>query len=79
LGGDPLFIDRSMIEAIRPLATAFVEVTASPRALSCGTEGMVFDPMEVSVAAGMMGPMAHQEVAAALSPVLLQFMGARGA
>jgi hypothetical protein len=79
LGGDPLFIDRSMIEAIRPFATAFVEVTASPQALSCGTEGMVFDPMEVSVAAAMMGPMAHQEVAAALSPVLMQFMGARGA
>jgi hypothetical protein len=78
LGSDPLFIDRSLIEAMRPLVTEVVEVTASPAALAQGTEGMVFDPLEAPVAAGMMGPMAHGEAASALTPVLLRLMGTRG-
>lgn len=78
LGGDPLFIDRTMIEALRPLVTDVVELCASADALSRGTEGMVFDPLEAPAAAGMMGPVAHQEVAEALVPVLDRMMGARG-
>jgi hypothetical protein len=78
LGGDPLFIDRPMIEALRPLVTAVVEVSASPAALARGTEGMVFDPLDAPVAAGMLGPFAHQEAAEALAPELLRLMGQRG-
>jgi hypothetical protein len=79
LGRDPLFIDRSMIELMRPLVTEVVEVTASAAAIAQRTEGMVFDPLEEPVATGMMGPAAHHEAARALAPVLTRLMGARGA
>ena len=78
LGSDPLFIDRAMIETMRPMVTEVVEVTASAAALSQGTRGMVFDPLEAPAAAEMMGPLAHHEAAVALSPVLLRLMGPRG-
>jgi len=78
LGADPLFIDRSMIEALRPRVTEVVEVVASRAALEQGTQGMVFSPLEAPAAAGMLGPMAHQEAAAAMQPALLRMMSARG-
>ncbi|MGR3525567.1 MAG: DUF6473 family protein [Paracoccaceae bacterium] len=77
LGDDPLFIDRAMIEALRPLVTSVVEVNLSSDALSRGTEGMVFDAMQAPIAAGMLGPLAHQEAAAALVPDLVRLMGKR--
>lgn len=77
LGRDPLFVDRSMIEDLRPLVTEVVEVAASPQALARGTEGMVFSPLEAPAAAGLMGPVAHQEVAEVLGPVLQAMMGGR--
>lgn len=72
--GDPLFVDRRMIEALRPLASEVVEVVASAQALAQGTEGMVFSPLERPVAAGMMGPAAHSEVAARLAEPLRRLM-----
>ncbi|MDP5334807.1 MAG: DUF6473 family protein [Paracoccaceae bacterium] len=77
LGRDPLFVDRSMIEDLRPLVTQVVEVAASPQALARGTEGMVFSPLEAPAAAGLMGPAAHQEVAEVLAPLLQAMMGGR--
>lgn len=77
LGGNPLFIDRTMIETLRPLVTALVEVKISDSALARGTEGMVFDPLHGPMAATMPGPVAHQEVAAALVPDMLRLMGVR--
>lgn len=79
LGSDPLFVDRTMIETLRPLVTDVVEVTASNEALAMGTEGMVFSPLEAPVAAGLMGPQAHHEAAAALRPVLERMTGRRSA
>ncbi len=78
LGADPLFIDRSMIEALRPRVTEVVEVVASRAALEQGTQGMVFSPLEAPAAAGMLGPMAHQEAAVAMQPALLRMMSVRG-
>ncbi|MCD1626811.1 DUF6473 family protein [Seohaeicola saemankumensis] len=75
LGQDPLFIDRSMLETLRPLVTALVEVTASPSALAQGTRGMVFSPLEAPAAAGMLGPLAHQEAVGQLRPVLTALWG----
>jgi hypothetical protein len=70
LGGDPLFINRQMIDSLRHHVTEVVEVVASPEALAQGTAGMVFDPLEEAKANTMMGPAAHAEAAAALAPVL---------
>lgn len=66
----PILVDAEMIAAIRPFASDYVQVVLSPSALARGTEGMICGPMEVTAAAGMPGPWAHQEVAAALLPTL---------
>lgn len=70
LGPDPLFVSRDMIEEIRPLATAVLEVVASQAAIDAGTEGMVFGELDALAAAEILGPAAHQEVVDALAEVL---------
>jgi hypothetical protein len=67
---DPLFVDRGMLEVLRPLVSATVEVVASPEARAAGTEGMVFSELEAPAAAELPGPRVHEETAAALIPVL---------
>lgn len=67
---DPAFVTQGLIDAVRPLVTEYVEVVASPDALSAGTDGMVFSPMEEAAAHSMLGPQVHREVADALVPVL---------
>ncbi len=66
LGREPVFVDRRMIEEIRPYVTEVVEVVASEAALAMGTEGMKFSSMERPAAADVMGPAAHEEAAQAL-------------
>ena len=70
LGREPLFVDRRMIEEIRPLVTEVVEVVPSSAALALGTKGMVFPSMEEHAARGLMGPAAHKEAAEALCEAL---------
>jgi hypothetical protein len=43
--------------------------------LAQGTQGMIFAPMEAPAAAGMLGPVSHQEAADRLRPVLTRLMG----
>jgi len=74
LGHDPLYVDRDMIEKIRPFATEVVIVTASTTAIKSGVEGMVYSQMEAPAAAEMMGPTAHKEAAVALGDVLDQLI-----
>jgi len=66
LGREPTFVDRRMIEEIRPFVTEVVEVVASDAALAQGTEGMKFSSMEQPAAHELMGPAAHEEAAQAL-------------
>ena len=74
IGADPLFVTRSMMEEIAPLATEVVEVVASPYASAAGTDGMIFSEMDAPAAAELMGPIAHQEAAEAIAPVLQRLM-----
>ncbi|MGC9370930.1 MAG: DUF6473 family protein [Paracoccaceae bacterium] len=74
LGRDPLFVDRAMVEAVRPLFTEYVEVVASRDAYAKGLDGMVFPPFEQSAAAKMPGPAVHDEAAEALAPVVARLM-----
>ncbi|QDC11050.1 hypothetical protein FHY55_18225 [Oceanicola sp. D3] len=74
LGCDPLFVDEDMVDSLRPKLAGVVEVTPSADAWSKGTEGMVFTEMEAPVAAEMPGPLVHQEIAEALSPVVRQLV-----
>ncbi|WP_372884453.1 DUF6473 family protein [Shimia sp.] len=70
LGGDPLFIDRAMVDTLRPQISGLVEVVASAEALQQGSRGMVYDEMEKMSARRMLGPLAHAEAAAALVAAL---------
>jgi hypothetical protein len=70
LGTDPLFVNRTMIEAVRPLATDVVEVNLSLAASNAGTDGMAFSDMEAVAAKEVLSVKAHQETADELSPIL---------
>ena len=70
LSQDPAFVTRAMVEALRDKAQAVIEVPASPQALAAGTSGMIFPETEAQAASRLLGPLAHQEVAAELAPVL---------
>lgn len=74
LGPDPLLIDTDMVDAIRPFATDFVRVTPTTAARLAGTAGMEFAALDAPAAAQMPGPAVHEEVAAALSPVLRRYL-----
>ncbi|MBD3665947.1 DUF6473 family protein [Sulfitobacter aestuariivivens] len=74
LGDDPLFVTREMVDEIAPLATEYVEVTASKEAMEAGTDGMVFSQMETLAAQQMLGPKAHQEVATAVCKAMKSLM-----
>lgn len=70
LGWPPYLIDRAMIAALRPLASAYVEQIASPHALAEGVQSMRFSPAEEMAALGVPGPSVHHETAQALLPVI---------
>lgn len=67
---DPAFVTQRMIDAVQDKAGGLVQVCASPIAKARGTRGMVFSELEASAAAELLGPMAHEEAARALSPVI---------
>ncbi|MDJ0822358.1 MAG: DUF6473 family protein [Paracoccaceae bacterium] len=70
LSDDPLYIDRSMIDALRPRVADVIEVPYSETARQNGTKGMVFNAFEACAAEELMGPVAHQEAAGQLVDVL---------
>ena len=70
LGPDPLFVDRLMIEELRPLVSDIVEVVLSEEAMAQGVEGMTFADMERGAAQRMLSVKAHEETAAALAKSL---------
>lgn len=67
---DPLFVTADMVNELSDKVSGVVEVTASDRALRQGTEGMMFSPVEEGAAREMMGPIAHEEAANALTAEL---------
>lgn len=75
LDGDPLFVNREMIETLQPRVSEVIEVAASDAALIDGTKGMVFSDFEACAASELLGPRAHDEVAEALAPVLESMLG----
>ncbi|MGC1495862.1 MAG: DUF6473 family protein [Sulfitobacter sp.] len=70
LGADPLFITREMMDEMAAHVTKVVEVVASPQAIEAGTEGMIFSQMEAMAAAEIMGPIAHKEIAVAVTQAI---------
>ena len=72
MGGDPLFVTRNMLDALRPRVAGLIEVVASERALSEGTKGMIFNELDACAAAELMGPLAHEEAVEALLQTMSQ-------
>ena len=59
---DPIFVRRSMLEALRPFVSDIIEVSAAPG----DTAGMCFPPLEALAAREMLGVEAHKAAAKAL-------------
>lgn len=68
--GEPVLVDAAMLEGIAARADALVTSVTSARAKGRGVDGMVFPAMAEPAARGLPGVTAHEEVAAALLPVL---------
>lgn len=74
---DPLFVDVEMIESLRPRVADVIAPKISAAALSQGTHGMMFDPLEVNAARELLGPAAHMEAADALCVTLSSILKRR--
>ncbi len=70
LNGEPLLVTGAMIAAIRDLAEDVVEVAYSRPARHPGIAGKLFAPLDRPAAESVPGPLAHAEVALALSRLL---------
>jgi hypothetical protein len=70
----PLFIDRAVLDALRPEVTEVVEAVPSPRARAMGVLDMTYPETEATQAACLPGSAVHAEVAACLAPVLRQLV-----
>ncbi len=66
----PAFIDRAMLDALRPEVDAVVIATPSARARSLASLDMTYPETEAAQAACLPGAAVHAEVAADLAPVL---------
>lgn len=67
---DPLFVNLSMVEQLRPLVSDVVVVNPSEAALAQGVTGMFFPESQTHIAAEMLGVACHAEAGAALIPSL---------
>ena len=67
---DPLFIDREMVEALRPFVRGIAEVVVEQAEIVQGRVGLIHSEVEAPVAAEMLGTLAHEKAAAALEEVI---------
>ncbi len=67
---DPLFIDREMVEALRPFVRGIAEVVVEQAEIVQGRAGLIHSEVEAPVAAEMLGILAHEKAAAALEEVI---------
>lgn len=74
LDAGPLLIDRTMLDALRPRCVGLVEMPQSEEARQYGPPGLVFSDFEASAAAELMGPLAHDETATALAPLIADYL-----
>jgi len=74
LGPEPLLLDQDIVDQIRPFARDVVHVIPSAGAAAAGTAGMTVPDLEEPVAEQMPGPRIHEEVAAALAPVMRRYL-----
>ncbi len=76
IAANPAFVTRAMLRAIKGHAAGFVDATASAAALEAGSAGMVHSEFEAIAASELPGPVAHNEAAEALAPMLRAYLDA---
>ncbi|MCF6445943.1 DUF6473 family protein [Nereida sp. MMG025] len=74
LGPDPLFVTRSMIDAVRPYVTEVIEYQPSAQARASKLDGMFLTEMEQPAAEDLMGQAAHEEIAGEVAEVLSRLL-----
>lgn len=67
---DPMLVTQQMLDAVQPLADAYLQLAPSAKALSAGTRGMAFSPMDEPAARLLPGPEVHKEIAGELEPLI---------
>lgn len=70
IGGDPLFVDREMLEEIRPLVSDVVEIVGTPEDIAQGYTKMVYPDLDAPAAREMLGPVVHEKAASSLARFL---------
>lgn len=73
--GDPLFVDRDMLEALRPRVAQLVEFKPSEQALMEGTRGLIYSDYDTCAAQESIGVRAHDELTDRLEEILVPMMG----
>jgi len=74
LGGDPLFVDRTMMEQIGQSVTGIVEVDLPSHDAALRLEGMSYTEMDQPAATELWGAPAHQLVAADVTEALTKMV-----
>ncbi len=67
---DPLFVDRDMIEMLRPFVAGIAEVVVDQAEIVQGRAGLIHGEVEAPVAAELLGTCAHDKAAAALAEIV---------
>ncbi len=72
---EPMFLNRQMIDQLSGYADT-VEVIITQDEIDAGHDRMIFSQLEQPASRQMLGPIAHQEAARQLYPVLAEYCGA---
>lgn len=72
--GDPMLIDADMIERMRALSSAYVEIVPDPLAIERDREDMLRTLVSQSAAKQVMGPCAHVQAAQALQETCIHLI-----
>lgn len=73
-GSDPLFVDRAMLDEVRPFVERTVEVVVTPEEVADGFSGLSYTEFEEPAARGMLGTIAHARAASALDRTLRELL-----
>ena len=71
------YLSKDMLDMLGSRLSRLVIAPASERALGRGTRGMIFDPVDAPVAESLLGPLAHEELAATLRTDLITLLAGR--
>ena len=74
LGSPPWLVDRQMVEALRPLVPAYVEVVVPPATVLPNSRVVRFSPEDEAAVQGLPGAQSHRAVAQALLPAVKRLL-----